>query len=1146
MLNLFKVSQCLEFPQVTDETLFIREGSPTLKGLFSPEIFGSSGYDIYHKMGSIHLNDSFLHPVLYTTFRKIFRNDITSILKLKPYLIKDGQIEFQLSETEDSLYGLKPLFKNIFNLKYSDSDTSKEFLDILNKFKDDSFISCINVIPLGYRNYKSEVEFDLLNNYYVEIIKTSKKILNTSKNLNDKTYAMIYNHMVNSLDNLFEAIKVKLSKKEGMIRGNVLGRRVDFSARAVIIGDTSLKPDTIGVPVMIAVKIFEPWVIRTLVKENHYSMTDALDLIQKISKGYNNHEEYELVKDILIRVTRNRLVLAKRDPTLHRLSWQAFRVEIVDDKSIHIYPLQTSGFNADFDGDSVRAKVSLIVDNDNVIYDIMDLKDKENYFEYSHTFRNIDYYTPKKPIYISSINLKTGKVSNEKIITLSIHKDLNMYKIYDTKDRFEPFWVSDDHSLVVYDKYDIDSIYKYIKITPRNIMQDKSRYELLQLVEDRIIPISCEEINIEFDPTVTEAADFTVENTYTFSTFDGIFLQDTMSLFTPMSQEALQEVKKFMNPFNPSNPRRIKYEFSKEYLYAICLLLSNKFGPYSKDVDIKINKKSFKTNLGRSLLFESLNESDRNEETFKIIETEHDINEILTKLVEIIPIENVKDFIDKVQVLCDKVMLENSSTITIDDLSISDKIKPLIDKYTKETSLTHKTELLDEIKKEIIKLSKDSENLRFIVECKSGRIDQILQLFGVKGLVQSPTGEVISIDGNFANGLSKKDYFLAGQGARTGIVSRTNKTRDTGYLARKLVYATSSVYLNPKVEDCGTDRYLLIKNSPEIRHRLLNRYILSDGELVLVTKNNIDTFKDEILKVRSPIYCKTDHICKTCYGLDYKFYDSKNIGMIAAHAISEKLYQNIMKAFHLGGTTTVNIPNILTNLSKNIAVPMAELESIFDYKNHTLYAKEDLTIVLDRELYNFNALTESSEIILDTLIGDIFIKDKHLNLAINSSVLLYINNIEKSGNGFSISYQKGDMICVAKEENSDVELKVKKMIAAIQGSVKFKDINHAFNTLYENLKPFGEISLVHIEVLLSQLARCQENPSLPYRLCPSNEYKIVSIKEIPFLESWLRGLSFENFNKGINNALLHPERTRLISKIDDLLTSPSSEEFFTS
>ncbi|MGB9674680.1 MAG: hypothetical protein ACPLX8_00945, partial [Nanopusillaceae archaeon] len=396
-------------------------------------------------------------------------------------------------------------------------------------------------------------------------------------------------------------------------------------------------------------------------------------------------------------------------------------------------------------------------------------------FEYSHSHNNIDYYYPSNDvdIFIQSIDLETGEITDKRIVSYTIHKNLNMYKISSKTNQFTPFWVSDDHSLIVRDKLKESDFAQYIKISPLTILKDPDRYELVQFKDNKLTFIPIDKINIEYDPTKTTAADFTVEDNYTFSTSDGIFVQDTMSIFTPMSQEALNDTKKFLNPYNPSNPRSIKYEFSKDYVYAICLLLAKDFGDYSKPVKIKIGKDTYQTNLGRSYLFDCLDESDKNYTNFKILEKHDNITDIITNFLETMDIDHVKDFIDKVQVLCTKVMTENSTTITMEDMKIVDKLKPLINKYTSEKDLTKKTEIIKEINDEIVRLGELSENLKFMIKCKSGKLDQLVQLLGIKGLVQSPDGSIVSIDGNFANGLSKKEYFISGQGARTGIVSRT-------------------------------------------------------------------------------------------------------------------------------------------------------------------------------------------------------------------------------------------------------------------------------------------------------------------------------------------------------------------------------------
>ncbi|RLF27439.1 MAG: hypothetical protein DRN14_05420, partial [Thermoplasmata archaeon] len=158
-------------------------------------------------------------------------------------------------------------------------------------------------------------------------------------------------------------------------------------------------------------------------------------------------------------------------------------------------------------------------------------------FIYTHSKGNVDYYkvNPLVEIYVDAIDLETGKIEPKRVLGYTIHRDLDMYKVTDTKNRFKPFWVSEDHSLIAYD----NEQNKLLKVSPLDILACPERFSLVQKTSDGIRYIPCTEINIDYDPTETCAADLTVEDYTTFATADGVFVQDTMAVYRPLTKAAI-------------------------------------------------------------------------------------------------------------------------------------------------------------------------------------------------------------------------------------------------------------------------------------------------------------------------------------------------------------------------------------------------------------------------------------------------------------------------------------------------------------------------------------------------------------------------------------------------------------------------------
>ncbi|MEW6681124.1 MAG: DNA-directed RNA polymerase subunit beta', partial [bacterium] len=142
-----------------------------------------------------------------------------------------------------------------------------------------------------------------------------------------------------------------LKGKQGRFRQNLLGKRVDYSGRSVIVVDPNLKLYQCGLPKRMAIELFKPFIMRRLVVQGYaHNVKSAKRLIEK---------EVNEVWDALEEITKNHPVLLNRAPTLHRASIQAFEPILVDGEAIKIHPMVCAAFNADFDGDQMAVHIPL-------------------------------------------------------------------------------------------------------------------------------------------------------------------------------------------------------------------------------------------------------------------------------------------------------------------------------------------------------------------------------------------------------------------------------------------------------------------------------------------------------------------------------------------------------------------------------------------------------------------------------------------------------------------------------------------------------------------------------------------------------------------------------------------------------------------
>lgn len=251
------------------------------------------------------------------------------------------------------------------------------------------------------------------------------------------------------------------------------------------------------------------------------------------------------------------------------------------------------------------------------------------------------------------------------------------------------------------------------------------------------------------------------------------------------------------------------------------------------------------------------------------------------------------------------------------------------------------------LKKEIIKNFKQTDLLNpiyiMILSGARGNLSQIKQLIGMRGLMSDSKGEIINIPitNNLKEGLNSNDYFISCYGARKGIIDTALKTANSGYLTRKLIYASQSIII--KQPDCLTRSSTLIKVKKSTKEeynntkeKLLGR-VLAENIKNINTKNVISSKKQDIcnyvakkiIKLKKNIFIKTIldcklklSVCQLCYGWNLTNNKIVNlgepIGILAAQSIGEPGTQLTMRTFHTGGIFKTEIKKVIQTPIKGI------------------------------------------------------------------------------------------------------------------------------------------------------------------------------------------------------------------------------------
>jgi len=357
-----------KYKYVKDPEIYAKDNKYTEFGLFSEQIFGPVR-DYTCQCGIIKQNGKRC-PKCGVEWVPSSERDVRTSKILIPQelriiapqlfhlLIKlDSSI---LKELESYKLEMKRVFDMIEQIQSgtypSTSQKVREIRIMIEKYPEYLDLREITVIPPGLRpisgNSKKYLA-DQINDTYQRILEHIDEFNKSVSNRSIDYHNMILQKIIYQELYLNEIIN-KLSSKQGIIRQKILGKRVDFSGRTVIVPDYSLPSDIIRVPYEILVKIFEPYIL------NKYSnIIQAFNDIEEFNRSGKLSNELKTVVNRIC--TEDKIpVIINRQPTLHRMSMRAYYPIPTTSKSIHIPVIIVDGFNADFDGDQMAIYAPLI------------------------------------------------------------------------------------------------------------------------------------------------------------------------------------------------------------------------------------------------------------------------------------------------------------------------------------------------------------------------------------------------------------------------------------------------------------------------------------------------------------------------------------------------------------------------------------------------------------------------------------------------------------------------------------------------------------------------------------------------------------------------------------------------------------------
>ncbi|MFA4016138.1 MAG: hypothetical protein RUDDFDWM_001240 [Candidatus Fervidibacterota bacterium] len=756
-------------------------------------------------------------------------------------------------------------------------------------------------------------------------IKAPESIINHEKRLlQEAVDALIDNSkktrpVLGSSGRPLKSLSDLLKGKEGRFRRNLLGKRVDYSGRSVIVIDPKLKLHQCGLPRVMAKELFKPFIMRWL--DLHEGPT-TLKAIKRMLEQEDNEAVWRAVEE----VTKQHPVLLNRAPTLHRLSIEAFEPVLVDDRSIHIHPLVCPPFNADFDGDQMAVHVPLST--------MAQAEARLLMMATNNIFSPASGAPLMSPAYDIAMGCYyltqlTRRKSEEKYKDMIKTKPEKLPHKYEDPELLLLFarngWVDFDEKVVVVingsqEKMDVRSaLLRYLSSMGKVFKDPEKAVQLWELGkadlhEDIMVNWNGEWIlttpgRVLFNrllpngfPFVNEIVSKSKLRTIVTQLFEAFWVKslvedDKLTLILPgVGNFSLKKgwncvINEVFEKVKDKTAIRVKYKDEKLSLdAAVERGLIEYYGQTNEPLvqfldDVKELGFHIATISGLSLSIKDLD-----------VKTRRD--EIVAQTMELV---------EKWQ--------EATRQGEMSQFERDDKITQEWLKATRAVS--------DEIMESI-----DRFNPLYMMADSGarGRKEQIVQLCGMRGLMANALGMLIHdlpVTSNFREGLPLLQYFVGTFSSRRSLADTALRTADAGYLTRRLVDVAQDVVI--RAFDCGTDDGFdmtpIYDESGQVVMQLWERIwgriaaervvdprtrkvIVDKNEMITMTKaKEIEEAGITKVKVRSPMTCALPHgICAMCYGMDLstrRLVDiGEAVGIVAAQSIGEPGTQFTMRTFH--------------------------------------------------------------------------------------------------------------------------------------------------------------------------------------------------------------------------------------------------------
>ncbi len=666
-----------------------------------------------------------------------------------------------------------------------------------------------------------------------------------------------------------------LKGKQGRFRQNLLGKRVDYSGRSVIVVGPELKIYQCGLPKEMALELFKPFVMKRLVSGGFcHNIKSAKRMVERVKP-----EVWDILEDVI----KEHPVLLNRAPTLHRLGIQAFEPILVEGRALKLHPLVCTAFNADFDGDQMAVHVPLSPEAQAEARFLM------------LSANNLLKPQDGKPVTVPTQDMVLGSY----YLTLNKPKEVRIIEPGDTG-------------------FEAGDIVCYLSNQEFNKNNKKAIHT----------GPSLRRMNMELEAEGKKPATFTEEGCFEgepgeakcFTGYDEVIMaynSGALGLHAPIRVINKRTVngETFEGIIDATAGKII---FNENVPQDIGLVDRSKVGPLPLEVgmDFIADKKGLGKIFDRCIRTHGTTDTVTVLDAIKSLGYKYSTKGALTISVFDMIIPGTKqESLDNAQNEVDKITKMYKRGFMTDE-----------ERYKKVIEVWNKT--VDKISDDLID-NLDQYNPIYMMATSGARgsRDQIKQLCGMRGLMADTSGRAIEIPvkANFREGLNVLEYYISSHGARKGLTDTALRTADSGYLTRRLVDVSQDVII--REDDCGDTEGIVVREIADgkeiiesFRDRLIGRCALEDivdpetGDVIVAAgelmneaiANKVAAAGITEAKIRSILTCKARiGICAKCYGSNLSSGEmvdaGEAVGIIAAQSIGEPGTQLTMRTFHAGG-----------------------------------------------------------------------------------------------------------------------------------------------------------------------------------------------------------------------------------------------------